>query len=91
MMDRPNHVLRLVFAILATLFCCLPIGIAAIVFAAIGMSRESSGDYAGADSAAKTAMILIWVSVGVSLAIWLIYILVFVLILGASLLPFLAL
>lgn len=36
-------------------------------------------------------MILIWVSVGVSLAIWLIYFLVFVLILGASLLPFLAL
>lgn len=90
-MDRPNHVLRLVFAILATLFCCLPIGIAAIVFAAIGMSRESSGDYAGADSAANTAMILIWVSVGLSLVIWLIYILVFVVILGASLLPFLGL
>ena len=90
-MDRPNHVLRLVFAILATLFCCLPIGIAAIVFAAIGMSRENSGDYAGADSAANTAMILIWVSVGLSLAIWLIYILVFVVILGASLLPFLGL
>ena len=90
-MSGSNHTLNLVFAILVTLFCCLPLGIVAIVFAAIGMSRQGSGDFAGAESAARTARICIWLSVGLSLAIWVIYLVVFVLILGASILPLLAL
>ena len=90
-MSGSNHTLNLVLAILATLFCCLPLGIVAIVFAAIGMSRQGSGDFAGAESAARVSRICIWVSVGLSLAVWIIYLVVFVLILGAAVLPFLAL
>ncbi len=75
-MSRPNHTLNLILAILVTIFCCLPLGIVAIVFSAIGMSREGSGDYAGADSAARTARTCIWVSVAISLAIIVIYILI---------------
>ena len=44
----------LVWAILTTLFCCLPFGIVSIVFAAQVDSKYNSGDYAGAlDSSNK--------------------------------------
>ncbi len=90
-MSGSNHTLNLILSILVTLFCCLPLGIVAIVFSAIAMSREGSGDYAGAESAARTARICIWISIGLSLALWLIYLVVFVLLLGFTILPFLAL
>jgi len=61
----PNY---LVPAILATLFCCMPFGIVAIVYAAISMGRNSSGDFAGATEAARTAKTWCWVSFGVGLA-----------------------
>jgi hypothetical protein len=38
----------LVWAILSTLFCCLPLGVASIVFAAQVDGKYNSGDYAGA-------------------------------------------
>lgn len=56
-------------AILVTIFCCQPLGIAAIVFAAMSMGRSSSGDYAGAQSAANTARLLCLIAVGVGL-VW---------------------
>lgn len=74
-MDGPNHTLNLVFAILVTIFCCLPLGIVAIVFSAIGMSRQSGGDIAGAASASRIARICIIVSAGISLFLWVGYIL----------------
>ena len=47
----PNY---LVWAILSTIFCCLPFGIASIVFAAQVNGKWNSGDHAGAqDSSAK--------------------------------------
>lgn len=53
----PNH---LVWAILATLFCCLPGGIVSIVYAAQVNSKIAAGDIAGArdssDKAKKWAM-----------------------------------
>ena len=51
-----NH---LVSAILVTIFCCVPVGIAAIVFAIVTNSRLEAGDVKGARSAAKTAGILV--------------------------------
>ncbi|HEV3250305.1 MAG TPA: CD225/dispanin family protein, partial [Puia sp.] len=45
----------LVESILVTLFCCLPFGIAGIVFAAQVSSKWASGDYAGALQASKDA------------------------------------
>lgn len=79
-MSGSNHTLNLIFSILATIFCCMPLGIVAIVFAAIGMSRQGSGDYAGAESAARTARILNWISLAIGLAgigIWVLLALVF--------------
>ncbi|WP_030176643.1 CD225/dispanin family protein [Spirillospora albida] len=48
----PNN---LVWAILTTLFCCLPAGVVSIVFAAQVNSKWQSGDHAGAISASKNA------------------------------------
>ena len=53
----PNH---LVWAILSTLFCCLPLGIVSIVYAAQVNGKVAAGDIAGAreasDKAKKFAM-----------------------------------
>jgi Na+-driven multidrug efflux pump len=45
----------LVESILVTIFCCLPFGIAGIVFASQVNSKYSSGDYEGALKASKDA------------------------------------
>ena len=45
----------LVESILVTLFCCLPFGIAGIVFAAQVSSKYVSGDYEGALQASREA------------------------------------
>ncbi|HQX52294.1 MAG TPA: CD225/dispanin family protein [Planctomycetaceae bacterium] len=62
--DIPNHLLK---AILATCFCCLPLGIVAIVFAAQVNSKLDAGDYAGATSASQQASmygnISIWLGI----------------------------
>jgi uncharacterized membrane protein YvbJ len=71
--DVPNY---LVFAILATVLCCLPTGIAAIVYAAQVNSKLQAGDLAGAQAASKNAKMWCWVSFGVGLAVGLLYALV---------------
>lgn len=54
----PNH---LVWAILSTLFCCLPLGVASIVFAAQVNSKWNAGDAAGAqESSAKARKFALW-------------------------------
>ncbi len=45
----------LVWAILATLFCCLPFGIVSIVYAAQVSGKYTSGDYAGATASSENA------------------------------------
>ena len=61
----PNH---LVWAILATIFCCVPTGIVAIVYAAQVNGRLDAGDYEGARSASDSAKT--WAIV--SMALWLV-------------------
>jgi len=57
----------LVFAILSTIFCCLPFGIVAIVYAAQVNSKLQTGDYNGAVDASRKAKIWSWVSFGIGL------------------------
>lgn len=47
----------LIFAILTTICCCLPIGIVSIVYASKIDSLQRMGDYSGAQNAAKKAKI----------------------------------
>lgn len=60
----PNY---LVFAILTTVFCCLPTGIPAIIYAAQVNGKLLAGDYAGAQAASKNAKMWCWVSFGIGL------------------------
>ncbi len=46
---------NLVWGILVTIFCCLPLGIVSIVQAAQVNSKWAMGDYAGAQKAAEDA------------------------------------
>lgn len=52
-------------SIVATLLCCMPFGVVAIVYAAQVESLIAVGDYVGAQSASDTAKIWVGVSVGV--------------------------
>jgi hypothetical protein len=71
----PNY---LVWAILSTLFCCLPLGIASIVFAAQVNGKWAAGDVAGAqDSSRKAKQFAIW-SAAAGVIVLVLYILVIV-------------
>jgi interferon-induced transmembrane protein len=59
----------LVPAILVTLFCFLPTGIAAIVYATQVSSKRDAGDYTGAARASKQARMWTLVSLAVGVAI----------------------
>lgn len=48
----PNH---LVWAIVTTLFCCLPLGIVSIVFSSQVDGKRIAGDLAGAREASRKA------------------------------------
>ncbi|MEW5722541.1 MAG: CD225/dispanin family protein [Thermodesulfobacteriota bacterium] len=54
----------MVWAILTTLFCCLPFGVVSIVYAAQVSSKLTAGDLAGAQNASRQAKIWAWVSFG---------------------------
>ena len=56
---------NLVPAILVTLFCCLPFGIASIVFASQVDAKYSTGDYAGAQASADRSKFWMWWVFGV--------------------------
>jgi hypothetical protein len=66
----PNN---LVFAILVTVLCCLPTGIAAIVYAAQVNGKLQAGDIAGAQEASKNAKMWCWISLGAGLLVCVIY------------------
>lgn len=67
----PNY---LVFAILSTVFCCLPSGIAAIVYAAQVNGKLQAGDLAGAQAASRNAKLWCLISVGLGLGLMLLWV-----------------
>lgn len=60
----PNH---LVQAILVTVLCCLPCGIAAIVYASQVNTKVALGDVAGALESSKKAGMWSWIGFGLGL------------------------
>lgn len=58
----------LVFAILATILCCPPTGIPAIVYGAQVNGKLQMGDVAGAKKASDNAKMWCWISFGLGLA-----------------------
>lgn len=70
----PNY---LIPAILS-LFCCWPLSIVAIIFAAQVNGKVASGDIQGAMDASKKAKLFSFIAIGIGLALGIIYILMFV-------------
>ena len=66
----PNY---LVQSILATLCCCLPFGVVAIIYAAQVNSKLSAGDTAGAMAASRNARLWCWISLATGLVFTVIY------------------
>lgn len=77
----PTH---LAWAIITTLFCCLPFGIVSIVYASGVNSAYAMGNYAEAQRKSKAAANWALASAISAVVICLLYLFVFVLILGAG-------
>ena len=75
----PNY---LVLAIIS-LFCCLPLGIVAVIFAAQVNNKVAAGDTAGALDASKKAKMFSYIAIGLGLAGIICYVL-FVVIMGVG-------
>lgn len=63
-------------AILCTLFCCLPFGIVATVYAAQVNGKLAAGDYRGAKEASHSARTWCWVSFLTGIGVCVLYLLV---------------
>ena len=64
----------LIPAILSTVFCCLPLGIASIIFATQVNAKVAAGDIAGAMESSKKAKLFMFLSIGGGLLIWIVVI-----------------
>ena len=77
----PNY---LIPAILATLFCCLPVGVVSIIFATQVNSKLEAGDVAGATEASRKAKMFMFIAVGLGLLTWVIAILCWIFVFGMA-------
>lgn len=68
---KPDN--NMVWAILSTILCCVPIGIYAIICASRVNSLYNAGDYAGAQKAADDAMKWSKIGAGCGIAVGIIY------------------
>jgi len=80
---KPDN--NMVWAILSTVLCCNPIGIVSIVYASKVDGLYNAGDYAGAQSAAKSAMT--WAIVTMISGLIIDIVIIFIFLLPVLLLP----
>lgn len=80
---KPDNLM--IWSILATVFCCLPFGIAAIVYSNKVDDRWNAKDYAGAMDAARNAKMFCLISLGGGILIFIFYIIMLIAGVSASL------
>ena len=73
--DVPANVPNYLVPSIIALFCCWPLAIVAIIFAAQVNGKVASGDIAGAVDASKKAKLFSFISIGLGLALGLVYLL----------------
>jgi hypothetical protein len=73
--DMPANVPNYLVPAIISLFCCWPLAIVAIIFAAQVNGKVAAGDLAGAVDASKKAKLFSFISIGIGLAVGVIYLL----------------
>ena len=76
----PNYLVPAILSI----FCCWPLGIVAIIFAAQVNGKVASGDFTGAADASKKAKLFSFIAIGIGVVLVLIYVLMMLLGVGMS-------
>ena len=74
----PNYLVPAIISI----FCCWPLGIVAVIFAAQVNGKVAAGDISGDEDASKKAKLFSYISIGIGLAVGVVYLLLTVLGLG---------
>ena len=75
----PTNVPNYLVPAILSLFCCWPLAIVAIIFAAQVNGKVQSGDIAGAMDASKKAKMFSFIAIGIGLVVGVIYLLITVL------------
>ncbi|MEP6921786.1 MAG: CD225/dispanin family protein [bacterium] len=74
----PANVPNYLIPAILSLFCCWPLSIVAIIFAAQVNGKVASGDIQGAMDASKKAKLFSFIAIGLGLGLGLIYVIVMV-------------
>jgi hypothetical protein len=75
----PTNVPNYLVPAILSLFCCWPLAIVAIIFAAQVNGKVQSGDIAGAMDASKKAKMFSFIAIGIGLVVGVIYMLITIL------------
>ena len=80
----PSTVPNYMIPAIVSLFCCWPLAIVAIIFAAQVNGKVAAGDMQGAMDASKKAKLFSYISIGLGLGLGLIYLILMLLGVGLS-------
>ena len=75
----PTNVPNYLVPAIISVFCCWPLAIVAIIFAAQVNGKVASGDIAGAMEASKKAKMFSFIAIGIGLVVGVIYLLLTIL------------
>jgi hypothetical protein len=80
----PTNVPNYLVPAIISLFCCFPLGIVGVIFAAQVNGKVASGDIAGAMDSSKKAKLFSFIAIGLGLVVIVLYVIWMVLIVGLS-------